>query len=192
MRIRIRDTGAVMLEGEFRAYQKANGGPSWDSTTDEVLEALGADPVFEGPQVSQLEFWQHSMLQGVEQVEGKWYTKYVPGPVFETLQEQNEYVAQKTLERAQALKETMVQAIQDHLDAFARTRDYDDIKSACGYAGCSVPKYDIEGTYARDKRAETWFVGLQILADVQGGLRPMPTSFDQIKPELPQLVWPEV
>ena len=99
MRIRIRDTGAVMLEGEFRAYQKANGGPSWDSTTDEVLEALGADPVFEGPQVSQLEFWQHSMLQGVEQVEGKWYTKYVPGPVFETLQEQNEYVAQKTLER---------------------------------------------------------------------------------------------
>jgi hypothetical protein len=95
-------------------------------------------------------------------------------------------------EQAAALKAEMVQAIQDHLDAFARTRDYDDIKSACGYAGCSVPKYDIEGTYARDKRAETWFVGLQILADVQGGLRPMPTSFDQIKPELPQLVWPEV
>jgi hypothetical protein len=113
------------------------------------------------------------------QVNGVWKTNWVVTPIPQE-------------EQAAALKAEMVQAIQDHLDAFARTRDYDDIKSACGYAGCSVPKYDIEGTYARDKRAETWFVGLQILADVQGGLRPMPTSFDQIKPELPQLVWPEV
>ena len=39
-------TGAVMYESEFRAYQKANGGPTWDTTTTEVLTALGADVVF--------------------------------------------------------------------------------------------------------------------------------------------------
>ena len=88
--------------------------------------------------------------------------------------------------------EEIVALIQKRLDDFAKTRNYDDIKSACGYAGCSVPKYDIEGKYARDKRAETWFVGLQILKDVQESKRPMPSSFAEIEAELPALVWPEV
>ncbi len=42
MQVRIRETGAVMYESEFRAYTKANGGPTWETTTTEVLEALGA------------------------------------------------------------------------------------------------------------------------------------------------------
>jgi hypothetical protein len=45
-------SGQVMYESEFRAYTKANGGPSWDITTTEVLEALGADVVFEGAQAT--------------------------------------------------------------------------------------------------------------------------------------------
>jgi len=75
-------TGAVMYEAEFRAYTKANGGPSWDITTTEVLEALGADVVFEGPQATGGTVYQYSQASGVEQVDGKWYTKYVLGPVF--------------------------------------------------------------------------------------------------------------
>jgi hypothetical protein len=68
-------TGAVMYEAEFRAYTKANGGPSWDRTTTEVLEALGADVVFEGPQAQPTRY-QVSFANGVEQIDGKWYTKY--------------------------------------------------------------------------------------------------------------------
>jgi len=75
-------TGAVMYEAEFRAYQKANGGPSWDITTTEVLTALGADVVFEGPQASGGTVYQYSQRDGVEQISGKWYTKYILGPVF--------------------------------------------------------------------------------------------------------------
>ena len=82
MQVRIRTTGAVMYESEFRAYTKANGGPSWDTTTTEVLEALGADVVFEGPQATGGTVYQYSQAQGVEQIEGKWYTKYVLGPTF--------------------------------------------------------------------------------------------------------------
>ena len=82
MQIRIRTTGAVMYEAEFRAYQKANGGPSWQTTTTEVLEALGADVVFEGPQATGGTVYQYSQASGVEQIDGKWYTKYVLGPVF--------------------------------------------------------------------------------------------------------------
>jgi hypothetical protein len=82
MQIRIRESGAVMYEGEFRAYTKANGGPSWDTTTTEVLEALGADVVFEGPQATGGTVYQYSQASGVEQIDGKWFTKYVLGPIF--------------------------------------------------------------------------------------------------------------
>ena len=82
MQIRIQSTGAVMYEAEFRAYQQANGGPSWETTTTEVLEALGADVVFEGAQATGGTVYQYSQANGVEQVDGKWYTKYILGPVF--------------------------------------------------------------------------------------------------------------
>ena len=75
MQVRIRETGAVMYEGEFRAYTKANGGPTWETTTTEILDNLGADVVFEGPQASPTRY-QFSFADGVEQTGGKWYTKY--------------------------------------------------------------------------------------------------------------------
>jgi hypothetical protein len=64
-----------MYEAEFRTHIKANGGPSWDTTTPEVLDALGADVVFEGPQAQPTRY-QVAFADGVEQIEGKWYTKY--------------------------------------------------------------------------------------------------------------------
>ena len=75
MQIRIRQTGAVMYEAEFRAYQQANGGPTWGQTTEEILDSLGADVVFEGPQ-AQPDRYQVAFADGVEQVDDKWYTKY--------------------------------------------------------------------------------------------------------------------
>ena len=111
MQIRIRTTGAVMYEAEFRAYTKANGGPSWETTTTEVLEALGADVVFEGPQATGGTVYQYSQSSGVEQIDGKWYTKYVLGPVFvdgETTAAEQEtaYKAQKDAEQAKSVRQT--------------------------------------------------------------------------------------
>jgi hypothetical protein len=111
MQIRIRETGAVMYEAEFRAYTKANGGPSWDITTTEVLTALGADVVFEGAQASGGTVYQYSQASGVEQVDGKWYTKYVLGPIFtdgETTAAEQEtaYKATKDAEQAKSVRST--------------------------------------------------------------------------------------
>jgi len=116
MQVRIRETGAVMYEAEFRAYTKANGGPSWETTTTEVLEALGADVVFEGPQATGGTVYQYSQAQGVEQIEGKWYTKYVLGPTFidtvedgvttTALQHETAYKASKDAEQAKSVRAT--------------------------------------------------------------------------------------
>ena len=72
---RIRATGQTMLEDELRRWAKETTGASWNQTTDEVLEALGADVVFEGPQPMAGRY-QIVYRDGVEQTAGKWYTKY--------------------------------------------------------------------------------------------------------------------
>ena len=121
MQIRVRTTGEVMYESEFRAYTKANGGPSWDTTTTEVLTALGADVVFEGPQATGGTVYQYSQASGVEQIADaqgvhKWYTKYILGPVFidqvvdgvtTTAAEQEvAYKASKDAEQAKSVRAT--------------------------------------------------------------------------------------
>jgi hypothetical protein len=109
MQIRLQ-TGAVMYEAEFRAYQKANGGPAWDTTTTEVLTALGADVVFEGPQASGGTVYQYSQASGVEQIDGKWYTKYILGPTFTdtedttAAEQEAAYKASKDAEQAKSVR----------------------------------------------------------------------------------------
>jgi len=109
-------TGAVMYEAEFRAYTKANGGPSWETTTTEILEALGADVVLEGAQATGGTVYQYSQASGVEQIDGKWYTKYVLGPVFvdttvdgvttTAAEQEAAYKAQKDAEQAKSVRQS--------------------------------------------------------------------------------------
>jgi hypothetical protein len=94
--------------------------------------------------------------------------------------------------KAQQIKDSITQATQARLDAFAQARGYDDIKSATGYAGCSVPRFSIEGVYARDIRAQTWAVLFDIMDQVVAKTRPMPSGYADIEAELPALVWPAV
>lgn len=56
--------------------------------TIEWMEANGVDPVFEGPQASGGTVYQYSQFAGIEQIDGKWFTKYVLGPIFTDNEEQ--------------------------------------------------------------------------------------------------------
>ena len=106
MQIRIRQTGAVMYEAEFRAYQQSNGGPTWAETTEEVLEALGADVVFEGPQAQPTRY-QVAFADGVEQIEGKWYTKYSVADM------DVEAIAAKDAEQAKSVRQSRNDKLKD-------------------------------------------------------------------------------
>ena len=124
MQIRLRSNGQVMYESEFRAYTKANGGPSWETTTTEVLEALGADVVFEGPQATGGTVYQYSQASGVEQIDGKWYTKYILGPVFAdttdesgnvttAIEHETAYKAMKDAEQAKSVRASRDEKLKD-------------------------------------------------------------------------------
>ena len=84
MTIRIRSTGQLMQDSEFRMLLKSAANAAWKAPelTQEILDIIGADPVFEGPQASGGTVYQYSQYDGIEQIEGKWYTKYILGPVF--------------------------------------------------------------------------------------------------------------
>ena len=99
-------TGAVMYEAEFRAYQKANGGPSWETTTTEVLEALGADVVFEGAQAQPTRY-QTAYANGAEQIDGKWYTKYSVAEM------DAEAITAKDAEQAKAVRDQRSEKLKD-------------------------------------------------------------------------------
>ena len=76
MQYRLKSTGAVMYEGELRQYLKDNNGPTFGPMTTEIMQAIGVDPVFEGPQPT-AGVYQTVDRDGVEQQsDGKWYTKY--------------------------------------------------------------------------------------------------------------------
>jgi hypothetical protein len=72
MEIRIRESGQVMYESEFRALFPNTSLPL---LTEIVLNDLGADVVLEAPQAQPTRY-QIAFRDGVAQVDGKWFTKY--------------------------------------------------------------------------------------------------------------------
>lgn len=99
--------------------------------------------------------------------------------------------AEELQARAQALQGSIVAATQARLDDFARTRNYDGILSACTYATSTVPKFAAEGQYCVEARDATWAKLYAMLAEVEGGTRPMPSGYSDTEGELPELVWPQ-
>jgi len=73
MQIRIQATGAVVQEGEFRALHPNTSLPQ--QLTESLINQLGGDVVFEGPQAQPTRY-QVAFADGVELINGKWYTKY--------------------------------------------------------------------------------------------------------------------
>ena len=84
------------------------------------------------------------------------------------------------------------QAAQDALDAFARSRGYDGIMSACSYAGSADPQFAAEAAFCMDLRDRTWRRGYAILAAVLAGTMDLPTV-EQFLSMLPvsEAAWPE-
>jgi hypothetical protein len=112
MQIRIRATGQVLLEHEWIKWVATTYGKSISVMTAEVCDMFDSDPVFEGPQATGGTVYQYSQRGGVEQQsDGKWYTKYILGPVFtdgETTAAEQEaaYKAMKDAEFAKAVRDS--------------------------------------------------------------------------------------
>jgi len=74
MEIRIRTTGDVVNHAQFRALHPNTSFPP--VLTEELLDGFDADPVLNGAMPNATRY-QIIARDGVEQVNGKWYSKYV-------------------------------------------------------------------------------------------------------------------
>lgn len=116
MQIRIQSTGELVSEQAFRAMFPNTSMPR--PLTEAIINSLGGDVVFEGPQATGGTVYQYSQAAGVEQINGKWYTKYVLGPVFTdrpatetepaqtTAEQEAAYKAMKDAEQAKSVRAT--------------------------------------------------------------------------------------
>ena len=80
MELRVRETGNIISDREFRSLYHNTSFPK--VLTTDILDDRGVDVVLEGPQATTTPPYETSVRQGVEEIDGKWFKKYVVGPVF--------------------------------------------------------------------------------------------------------------
>ena len=92
-------------------------------------------------------------------------------------------IVSKNLEELTAL---FKEKTQELLDAKAKEKGYDDILSACSYAGYDND-FRAEGEAFGIWRAKVWKYGYGLLNAIAEGKHKMPKSFDEILAEMPTL-----
>jgi hypothetical protein len=116
MQIRIRTTGQVLLQHEWEKWVAQTYAKSLSGISEEAVNRFESDIVFEGPQATGGTVYQYSQQDGVEQIDGKWYTKYVLGPIFtgETaVADEAAYKAIKDAEQATNVRNSRTEMLKD-------------------------------------------------------------------------------
>ena len=80
MEIRNRETGVVTTISQFKASYPNTSFPK--NITSDILDSYGYDPVLNGAAATVSAPYGVSMRDGVEQINGQWFTRFVAGPVF--------------------------------------------------------------------------------------------------------------
>lgn len=89
MEIRNRSTGAVITDDQLRAENPGTSFPK--QLTADILDGLGYDPVLNGADATVSGPYERSTRDGVEQIDGQWFTKFIVGPVFANSDEETAY-----------------------------------------------------------------------------------------------------
>jgi len=80
MEIRNRESGAVTTVSQFKASYSNTSFPK--NITADILNSYGYDVVLNGPAATVTAPYGVSTRDGVEEINGQWFTKFVAGPVF--------------------------------------------------------------------------------------------------------------
>ncbi len=80
MEIRNRSNGELTTVSQFKATQPNTSFPK--QITTEILDSYGYDPVLNGPAATVTAPYEVSVRDGIEEINGQWFTKFIVGPVF--------------------------------------------------------------------------------------------------------------
>ena len=101
-----------------------------------------------------------------------------------------EELAAAALAEQERIKQELTNAVQSHLDAKARERNYDGILSLCTYATSTNATFSAEGQAGVIWRDSCWAKSYEVMQAVLPGARTVPTAAELIA-ELPVFTWGE-
>jgi hypothetical protein len=121
---------------------------------------------------------QKVIRDGVWQVDGKWTVRW--GVV--------DKIPDEVTEWETSTANSLVAAVDDHLNAVAATKGYDNRITCALRSGYPNP-WQAEGVAFGQWMDSCYLYLYQVDADVKNGVRPVPTANELIA-ELPEMVWP--
>lgn len=130
MQIRM-TSGEVVSEQGFRALFPNTSMPQ--QLSEALINEFGGSVVFEGPQATGGTVYQYSVYGGIEQINGKWFTKYNLGPAFFDTEDANKVVttaAQNEAAYKAAKDAEQAKSVRASRDAKLAESDWRVIKSA--------------------------------------------------------------
>ena len=89
MELRVRETGEVISERDL--YYKYPNISFPKPLTSYVIDTYGLEVILQGPQPQTTPPYETVVRQGIEEIKGKWFTKYVIGPIFNNQEEEDSY-----------------------------------------------------------------------------------------------------
>lgn len=81
-------------------------------------------------------------------------------------------------------------AAQEYMDAFARTKGYDNMRAAVTYKDDPYGPFAADGAYALQARSQVWQAAQAVENSVRAGTMPIPASVADFLALLPKLAWP--
>ena len=98
MEIRNRKSGAVTTISQFKASYPNTSFPK--VITNDILDSYGYDPVLDGAPATVTAPYGVSIRNGIEEINGQWFTKFIAGPVFTDIEGGETAAEQETAYRA--------------------------------------------------------------------------------------------
>jgi hypothetical protein len=111
MEILLKDTQHVITENEFRQLHSNTSFPQL--LTSEILNDYNAVAIMEGPQASPSNRYEYSQRDGIQEINGQWFTKYSIGPKFETEEQLDNYKKSIDDQAAQSVRLQRDQLLKD-------------------------------------------------------------------------------
>ena len=125
MELRITETGQVITDSQLRSLHPNTSFPQ--VLTPEILESFGVDPILEGPQATTTPPYEISVRQGIEEINGKWFTKYVVGPIFTDTEDKT--AAEQEAEYKTGINNKAAENVRTQRDKLLQETDWVVIKA---------------------------------------------------------------
>ena len=104
MELRVRETGEVISERDLHYKYPNISFPK--PLTPYVIETYKLDAIFEGAQPQITSPYETVERQGIEEIDGKWFKKYVIGPIFNNEEDEKAYKLRIDIKASEDIRKT--------------------------------------------------------------------------------------